>query len=69
MRTAKVMVSPRLRRTCGCWMLTLAVTFASPAGPWAIGPIWMSPPAISANAAATRSSVTASSKNRRPNSS
>ena len=68
-RMAKVIVSPTFRVTRGSWILTLAVTFAILPGPCPIGPISNSSPAMAAIAPPTRSSVTATSKNFRPNSS
>ncbi|COZ94244.1 Uncharacterised protein [Mycobacterium tuberculosis] len=64
-----VIRSPSFRVTRGSRILTFALTLAIPPGPWEIGSIANSLPAMSANAAATRSGVTATSKNLRPNSS
>lgn len=50
-----VMLSPMRRVTLGSWILTLALTLAIPPGPCAMGSMANSLPAMSANAAATRS--------------
>ena len=64
---AKVIISPTCLVTRGGWIRTFAVTLAILPGPWAIGPISNSSPAISAMASPTRCSLTAYSKNWRPN--
>ena len=66
---SKVICSPRCRVTAGSWTLTFAVTLAILPGPWAIGPIGEFVAGDRADRAPTRSSVTAISKNLRPNSS
>ncbi len=63
---SKVMVSPSTRVACGSRIFTLALTRAMRPGPCASGPISNWSPAMAPKAAATRSSVTATSKNSRP---
>ena len=69
MRMLKVMVSPRFRRTWGSWNFDLGADPCQSAGALSDRPHLEFAPATSARAAATRSSVTAIWKNRRPNSS
>ena len=68
-RMANVIISPTCLVIRGSMIRTLAVTLAILPGPWPIGPISNASPAIAPIAPPTRSSVTATSKNLRPNSS